>query len=393
MNNKEDIETAETKENYDTITFESMNLKENLLRGIFAYGFEHPSKIQAQAIIPIIQKNDIIAQAQSGTGKTGTFSISSIQLVDEELKGIQTIMVCPTTVLAKQIHEACKEIGKFCKINYVLCTGGTNLTRQDIRDMDNNPTIAICTPGKLIDMIDKNILKTNKVSMLIVDEADEMLSFSFENQMKIIISSIPKNSQICLFSATIPREILEITKKFMNDPKIILVKQENVTLDGIKQYYVNVGQDRYKYDLLCDIYNKISINQSIIYVNTKMKADRLKGMLLDDGFSVSVIHSDMSPLDRDNIMKDFRSGKSRILLSTDLLSRGIDVQQVSIVINYDLPNNKECYIHRIGRSGRFGRKGVAINFTTTDDYWKVSELSNFYDTNIEELPSDFETNI
>ena len=217
--------------------------------------------------------------------------------------------------------------------------------------------------------------------------------YSFENQMKMIISSIPKDSQICLFSATMPREILEITKIFMNDPKMILVKQEDVTLDGIKQYYYNAEKEKYKYDILCDIYNKISINQSIIYVNTKQKANKLKNMLEEDGFTVSVIHSDMQSFERESIMKDFRSGKSRILLSTDLLSRGIDVQQISIVINYDIPNNKECYIHRIGRSGRYGRKGVAINLTTDDDNWKISELVNHYDTKIDELPNNFETQI
>ena len=377
----------------DNVTFENMNLKENLLRGIFAYGFESPSNIQAQAIGPIIAGNDIIAQAQSGTGKTGTFSISSIQLVNEEILGVQTIIVCPTRELAEQTFNVCKELGKFCKINYVLCTGGIYLNKNDISNMDSTATIIICTPGKLIDMLDKDIIRTNKISMLIVDEADEMLSHSFEHQMKTIVSSIPKRAQICLFSATMPREILDIAKIFMNSPKIILVKQENVTLDGIKQYYVNVEQERYKYALLCDIYSKISINQSIIYVNTKVKADKLKNMLQEDGYSVSVIHSDMKPADRNSIMKDFRSGISRILLSTDLLARGIDVQQVSIVINYDLPKDKECYVHRIGRSGRFGRKGVAINLTTNDDYWKIEELVNFYDTVIEELPSNFETQI
>jgi translation initiation factor 4A len=373
------------------ITFEDMNLKDNLLRGIYAYGFEQPSNIQSLAIIPIINKNDIIAQAHSGTGKTGTFSISAIQIVDETENGIQIMIVCPTRELAEQIYDVCSDIGKFCNINYVLCIGGINMDRKQCDMLDNKPTIVIGTPGKIIDMIYNKVFYMDKIRMLIVDEADEMLSYSFENQMKVLISSIPKSAQICLFSATMPREILEITKKFMNNPKIILVKQENITLDGIKQYYVNVNYDKYKYGLLCDIYGKISINQSIIYVNTKSKADKLKKMLEEDRFSVSVIHSDMKPNERNIVMKDFRAGISRILLSTDLLSRGIDVQQVSIVINYDLPNNKECYIHRIGRSGRYGRKGVAINLTTNDDYWKIGELKDYYDTIIDEMPNNFDT--
>lgn len=374
----------------DQLTFCDIGLKNNLLRGIFSYGFEQPSDIQSKTIPLMISKIDIIAQAHSGTGKTGSFTISMLQIIDEQLNGVQGLIVSPTRELALQTYDVCKEIGKYCNINIVLCIGGTKIMSDDIEKMESMPTIIIGTPGKLIYIIENKMLLTDKIKLTVIDEADEMLSDNFENQMRTIITSIPSTTNICLFSATMPREILELAKKFMNNPTIILVKNEDISLEGIRQYYINVNQEKYKYEFLCDIYSRISINQSIIYVNTKVKANKLKNMLVEDGFSVSVIHSDMQPHERDSIMKEYRSGKSRILISTDLLARGIDVQQVSIVINYDLPNNKECYIHRIGRSGRFGRKGVAINITTDDSLWKIEELSTYYDTKIEELPNDFE---
>lgn len=368
--------------------FEDMGLKENLLRGIFSHGFDEPSNIQRQSIEPIIRGIDVIAQAQSGMGKTGAFVISSLEIVNEEINGIQAIIMAPTRELSLQIYEVCKSIGKYCKVNIVKCIGGTHIDKSK-RELEDGPVIVIGTPGRIIDMIERKYLKTDQVKILIMDEADEMLSDSFEDQMRIIIPAIPKKAQICLFSATIPREILELSKRIMNDPKIILIKQENISLDGIKQYYVNAKRDEWKFDILCKLYSSISINQSMIYVNSKFKADKIAGMLNDEGYTVLVIHSNMKPQEREDAMEEFRTGRARILLSTDLLARGIDVQCVSIVINYDLPGNKECYIHRIGRSGRYGRKGVAINFATSNDMWKIDELSKFYDVNIEELPEDY----
>lgn len=372
--------------------FENMDIKENILRGIFAYGFENPSEIQSKAIVKIKSGRDIIAQSQSGTGKTGAFVIGAYERIDEKIGGCQVIIISPTRELACQIVDVCNNIGNFTKINTVLCVGGSNI--QDSRKhLEKGTTIVVGTPGRVIDMIEKKYLCTKNVKLLIMDEADEMLSNTFVRQIKTVIEYIPQSSQICLFSATISPEIIDITNNFMNDPEHILIKQEDVTLDGIKQFYINVEHEKWKLDTLFDLYDIMSINQSIIYANTKQRVDWLREQMEQRNFPVSVIHSSMSPAQRTAIMKEFRGGTTRILISTDLLARGIDIQQISIVINYDLPNlphNKESYIHRIGRSGRFGRKGVAINFITKKDYWKIGELKKCYSTEITEMPQNIQ---
>jgi translation initiation factor 4A len=368
--------------------FDDMGLKESLLRGIFSYGFEKPSTIQSRAIVPITEGIDIIAQSQSGTGKTGTFVIGSLQRIDEDLEGCQIIIISHTRELAYQTHTVCTNVSQYLKnIVPVVCVGGSNIheARSQLRTGAN---IVIGTPGRLIDMIERGFLKTDKMKLLVLDEADELLSAGFEDQIRIIVENIPKSSQICMFSATMPGPVIELSEKFMNDPKKILIKHEEITLEGIKQFYVNVQDDKYKLEIFCDLYDTISVSQSIVYVNRKQRADWLKDMLEENKFTVSVMHSDMSSEERQDIMEQFRSGKTRILITTDLLARGIDIQQVSVVINYDIPNDKECYIHRIGRSGRFGRKGVAINFATSRDIWKIEELERFYLTQIADMPEN-----
>lgn len=368
--------------------FEQMGLKESILRGIYAYGFEHPSKIQSLAICPIIKGGDIIAQAQSGTGKTGTFVISTLERVDESIEGTQCIIVSHTRELAIQTQKVALALSHYTKINFVLCIGKTNI--QDARrELKNGPTVANGTPGRILDMINRKYLLTDKVKMLVLDEADEMLSSSFREQVKSIILSLPEDVQICIFSATMPQEALEITTRFMINPTRILVKHDELTLEGIKQFYVNVRENQYKFLTLCDIYQNLSIAQSIIFVNTKKCAEILNKKLTEKGFTVSMIHSEMEQTERTEIMTNFRAGSTRILISTDLLARGIDVHQVSLVINYDIPSDKECYIHRIGRSGRFGRRGRAINFATDRDLWKIEDLQRYYETQINELPENY----
>ena len=366
--------------------FEKMNLSDNLLRGIYAYGFEKPSEIQSKAIIPIIKKRDIIAQSQSGTGKTGAFTIGTLQLIDENTDGLQAIIIAPIRELAVQINDVCSNLGQFLKKKPVLCVGGSNI--QDCRRDLNKGSIVIGCPGRIIDMMEKGYLVTKNIKVLVLDEADELLSNSFVKQIRLIVEQLPSKTQICLFSATMPPSVVELSKKFMNNPETIFVKPEQLTLEGIKQFYIDIKYENWKFDTFCDLYNVISISQSIVYVNTKKKAEWLSVNLIKKNFTVSIIRGDMEASERTAIMKDFRSGNTRILISTDLLSRGIDIQQVSVVINYDLPNNNECYIHRIGRSGRFGRKGVAINFATTRDLWRIKELEEFYSTAIEDMPDN-----
>lgn len=370
-------------------SFELMGLKETLLRGIFSYGFEKPSEIQSKAILPVMSGRDIIAQSQSGTGKTGAFVISTLQKIDSNIKSCQAIILVPTRELAMQIREVCYNIGQYTDIRPVLCVGGSNI-QESRKELDGSATVVIGTPGRVIDMINRRYLSTKMIKLLLLDEADEMLSPGFSHQIRNVVDLISSSAQICLFSATITDQVMDISKQIMRNPKLILIKQEELTLDGIKQFYINVDYERWKIDTFCDIYDMISISQSIVYVNTKRRADELKDTLQSKQFTVSVIHSELAPHDRSEIMKQFRNGDTRILISTDLLSRGIDIQQVSIVINYDLPTNKECYIHRIGRSGRFGRKGIAINLVTNRDFYKIEDLQRCYSTVIEPMPNNID---
>jgi superfamily II DNA/RNA helicase len=369
--------------------FESMGLKDNLLRGIYSYGFEAPSEIQSKAIVHIASGKDLIAQAQSGTGKTGTFVIGVLNQIDHEADGCQGIIIAPVRELAYQIADVLKNIGQYLGVKPVVCVGGDNI-HDAKKSLAKGTSVVIGTPGRIIDMIERGFLSTRSLKILVLDEADEMLSKSFLHQIKRIVQEIPPTTQVCVFSATMPYEALELTKHFMVDPVSILVNQDQLSLEGITQFYIDIGQERWKLETFCDLYDLVSISQSMVYVNTKEKADYLRDCLLNRKFTVSVIHSGMKPSERSDIMKEFRRGNTRILISTDMLSRGIDVQQVSIVINFDLPKNNECYIHRIGRSGRYGRKGVAINLVSKQDFWRLKEIEKHYGIHIESMPKEIE---
>jgi len=384
--------TTETEtKNYNEIcvtSFEDLNLKDNLLRGIYGYGYEKPSVIQQKAILPVINGNDIIAQAQSGTGKTATFTIGMLQNIDDTQDNVQALILAHTRELAFQILSVVKNLAKYMNFRYNLCVGGT-MIRDNIDELLTNPHIVIGTPGRVLDMINKKALNTRNLKILIIDEADEMLSKIFSNQIYDIFRFLPNTIQVGLFSATMTEEFFKLSNCFMRDPVKILVKNEELTLEGIKQFYINIEKNDFKIDTLCDIYEACSISQTIIYCNSKRGVEEVSRRLNDNNFSIASIHGEMSQDDRNKIMEEFRTGQSRILISTDLLSRGIDVQQVSLVINFDIPNNIESYIHRIGRSGRYGRKGVAINFVTGYDYKKMEEIEKYYSTQVDELPVNF----
>lgn len=369
--------------------FDDMHLKEDLLRGIYCYGFEKPSYIQQKSIIPLYKGYDLIAQSQSGTGKTGSFLIGSLQKIDESLKQTQVLILSPTRELSQQIYNVASSFTSNMKsLTKYLLIGGKNLT-NDFEELDKKPHIIIGTPGRVYDMLKRCILSPEHINCFILDEADEMLSRGFKDQIYEIFQYINKKCQVALFSATMPQEALEITTKFMNDPLRILVKREDLTLEGIKQFYIDVENETYKFECLCEIYSSLSVSQTIIYCNSKRKSDWIREKLLAKGFTVECIHGDMRQKERDDILRSFREGKHRILLATDIISRGIDIQQVSLVINYDMPKHKETYIHRIGRSGRFGRKGVSINFITYEDKRAMKTIEQFYSTYIEPLPENF----
>jgi len=384
----EDISAADISEsnwNETCATFDDMDLKEDLLRGIYAYGFEKPSTIQQRGIVPIVKGFDTIAQAQSGTGKTATFTIGVLQRVDLGMKQCQALILAPTRELANQSHKVVCSIGDYLNVVCHACIGGTKVA-DDIDMLRRGVHIVVGTPGRVFDMIERRALDVRNVKLFVLDEADEMLSRGFTDQIYDVFRKLPENVQVGLFSATMPEEVLEMTGKFMNDPKRILVKRDELTLEGIKQFYVAVEREEWKLDTLCDLYETLTITQAIIYCNARRKVDWLTEQLHSRDFTVSALHGDMEQKERELIMKEFRSGSSRVLITTDLLARGIDVQQVSLVINYDLPKDRENYIHRIGRSGRFGRKGVAINFIVQEDVRVLRDIEQFYNTQIEEMP-------
>jgi len=383
------IADQEFETNYDEVTdsFDNMSLKEDLLRGVYAYGFEKPSSIQQRAIVPLSKGRDIIAQAQSGTGKTATFTIGILSQIDFNLSECQALILAPTRELAQQIQKVVLALGDYLNVRCHACIGGTRV-RDDISKLQSGVHVVVGTPGRVYDMLCRRVLRPDYIKIFILDEADEMLSRGFKDQIYDIFQALPTSKiQVGLFSATMPVDALEITQKFMRDPVRILVKRDELTLEGIKQFYINVEREDWKLDTLCDLYDTLNITQCVIFCNTRRKVDWLTDKMRSREFTVSAIHADMDQKERDVILNEFRTGSSRVLITTDLLARGIDVQQVSLVINYDLPRNLENYIHRIGRSGRFGRKGVAINFITTEDVRTLRELEQFYNTTVDEMPA------
>jgi len=383
--NKLEFEISGSSEVKVFPTFESMGLRDELLRGVYNYGFEKPSAIQQRAIVPIVTGRDVIAQAQSGTGKTATFSVGVLQSVDTQIRETQALVLSPTRELAQQIQKVCLALGDYMSVQVHACIGGKSVG-EDIKKLENGVHVVSGTPGRVIDMISRRSLRTRNIKMLVLDEADEMLSKGFKEQIYDVYRYLPPATQVVLVSATLTPDVLSMTKKFMTDPIRILVKRDEITLEGIKQFFVAVEKEEWKFDTLCDLYDTLTITQAVIFVNTRRKVDWLTEKMRKANFTVVSMHGDMAQSERDAIMTQFRNGDARVLITTDIWARGIDVQQVSLVINYDLPNNRELYIHRIGRSGRFGRKGVAINFVKSDDIRILRDIEQFYSTQIDEMP-------
>jgi ATP-dependent RNA helicase len=382
---RENVEITLTDDVEVHASFDTMRLKEDLVRGIYAYGFERPSAIQQRAIVPIIQGRDVIAQSQSGTGKTAVFSIGILQSLDTTSNETQALVLSPTRELAEQTQKVLLSLGDYLNVQCHACIGGKSIG-EDIRRLDYGVQVVSGTPGRVYDMIQRKNLRTRNIKMLVIDEADEMLNKGFKDQIYDIYRYLPPSTQVVLVSATLPQEVLEMTRRFMNEPIKILVKRDELTLEGIKQFFVAVEKEEWKFETLCDLYDTLTITQAVIFCNTKKKVDWLATKMRESNFTVSAMHGEMPQRERDAIMEEFRSGGSRVLIATDVWGRGLDVQQVSLVINYDLPNNRELYIHRIGRSGRFGRKGVAINFVKEDDIRILRDIEQFYSTQIDEMP-------
>lgn len=371
--------------------FQKMNLPRNLLKGVLSYGFTEPSAIQSIAITPMQDGRDVIAQAQSGTGKTGAFLIGMLgKIAEREVKSRHphALIISPSRELAEQTNMVCQSFTTYMDNHKAsLLIGGTS-TSDNMKELDAGNQIMIGTPGRIYDMLSRGYFNTSELDLIVIDEADEMLRLGFKEQIREIFKFIQKHTQICLFSATMPQDAIELSKKFMETPVKLLIKNEETTLDGITQYYLGIEDESWKFMALSDLFEKLKMSASFIYCNSKRKAEFLKEQLMANDFIAECIHGKMPYPERRAIMKGFRKGTIKVLISTDLTARGIDVQQVFSVINYDLPRDKETYIHRIGRSGRYGRKGLAINFVNKDEMGMLGEIERFYETTIEPLPAD-----
>lgn len=380
-----------TDNNINFNSFDDMEfLSYDLMRGIFDYGFKSPSSIQNLTIKNINDGYDIIAQSQSGTGKTGAFTIGALSVIDVLQNHPQVIIMATTRDLATQIHYVVSNISKHMNIKISLAIGGTRIvgTSRDPYKHIRTSHIIIGTPGRIYDYINRKAFDSKKIKMFIMDEADALLKDDFIEQIKLIYNELDAASQVVIFSATYTDEIIDIADSITQEPKKkILMKYEELSLDLIKQYKVEVRYENIKYSTLADLYTKLQIGQCIIFVNSINTVNMLDKRLTRDGFGVSKIHSDLTTEQRTAVLKDFRLGLSRVLLATDVLSRGIDIEQIGIVINYDLPRDFASYIHRIGRSGRFGKIGVAINFVTNNDHENLYALEQHYKIKIEDMPS------
>jgi translation initiation factor 4A len=383
-------------ENSDTVqadpkiyeSFDEMGLSDEIIRGIYSYGFETPSKIQQVAIVPMSKNNDILAQSQSGTGKTGAFTIGALSVLDSSIKAPQVIVICPTRELSQQTERVARALGNYMGLKVLSATGGNQL-RSDISTLKAGAQFIVGTPGRIFDLIRRGDLAIEHMKYIILDEADQMLEDLFAEQIRTILDNkFPASTRLALFSATMPTNVLEVAEHYLSNPVRILLPVDEVTLDGIKQYYVGLEREEWKLPVLLDLYQQIAVNQALIYVNKRQKAEWLAKQLAAQGFTLEYIHGEMEVADRKKRMEDFRSGHVRVLISTDLLARGIDVQQVSLVVNYELPVQRENYIHRIGRSGRYGKKGVAINLIYGGEMNSLKEIEKHYSTTVHELPDD-----
>lgn len=390
--NEEINDILETNWDEKVSSFDSLDLKEDLLRGIYAFGFERPSEIQQLAIKPVLMGRDIIAQARSGTGKTGTFGIGVLERIDTTIDIPQALILAPTRELVDQIKTVISNLGIFINVKVEGFVGGKSI-KDDITKLKKGVQVVVGTPGRIYDLIDKNFLNVDYMKMFVMDEADEMLSNGFIDQVQKIFVRLDENVQVTLFSATLTNEVKEIIGLLMKNPVKIYIPLNEQTLDGIPQFYVklednNKLKDNNKIDVIMDLYSTLTIGTTIIFCNSIRTVDYVANKLIASDFSVSTIHGNMTQLERENKLKQLRTGTTRLLITTDILARGIDVQQLSMVVNYDLPHDPETYIHRIGRCGRFGRKGVAINLINQKDFVKIRFIESHYDTKINELPAD-----
>lgn len=363
--------------------FEEFCLNRELLMGIFEKGWEKPSPIQEAAIPVALLGRDVLARAKNGTGKTGAYVIPLLQRIDIKASNIQALIVVPTRELALQTSQICMELSKYMGAKVMVTTGGTNL-KDDIMRIYDNVHVVIATPGRILDLIEKKVAVMDKCAMCVLDEADKLLSQDFKGMLDLLIGHLPNDRQILLFSATFPVTVEQFMRRHLKSPHEINLMEE-LTLKGVTQYYAFV-QERQKVHCLNTLFSKLQINQSIIFCNSTQRVELLAKKIAELGYSCYYIHARMPQPHRNRVFHDFRNGLCRNLVCSDLFTRGIDIQAVNVVINFDFPKMAETYLHRIGRSGRFGHLGIAINLITYDDRHQLHRIESELNTTIAPIP-------
>jgi ATP-dependent RNA helicase DeaD len=364
----------------NTIRFEDLELKPQLLRGLKHMGFENASPIQAQAIPLALSGKDLVGQAQTGTGKTAAFGIPVLETVDPELKKVQALILCPTRELAIQVSDELRKIAKFMHgIKILPIYGGQDINRQ-IRAL-KGVQIVVGTPGRIMDHMRRHTLKFDDLKMIALDEADEMLNMGFREDIETILEKMPEERQTLLFSATMPKPIMDITRNYQKDAQVIKIVKKELTVKNIEQYYFEVRK-KDKKDVLVRLVDVYDPKLAVVFCNTKRMTDEVAAHLKENGYHAEALHGDLSQGQRDRVMNGFRSGAVTILVATDVAARGIDVDDVDLVFNYDLPQDNEYYVHRIGRTGRAGRQGVALSFVSGKDFYRLRDISRYAKTKI-----------
>ncbi|KAM9968856.1 hypothetical protein ACTFIW_000259 [Dictyostelium discoideum] len=363
--------------------FDDLHLKRDLLRGIFEKGYVKPSPIQEKAIPIALAGRDIMARAKNGTGKTASFLIPALEKTDPTKDVIQVLILVPTRELALQTSQVCKELGKYMNVQVMASTGGTSL-KDDIMRLYNPVHILVATPGRVLDLAQKNVANLSNCHTMIMDEADKLLSQEFQPLVEQLINFLPQQRQILLFSATFPVTVKSFKEHYLQQAFEINLMEE-LTLKGVTQYYAFV-EERQKIHCLNTLFSKLQINQSIIFCNSVNRVELLAKKITELGYSCFFIHAKMVQAHRNRVFHDFRNGACRNLVSSDLFTRGIDIQDVNVVINFDFPKHSETYLHRIGRSGRFGHLGLAINLITYEDRFSLYKIEQELGTEIKPIP-------
>lgn len=363
--------------------FEDYFLKRELLMGIYEKGFERPSPIQEESIPIALTGSDILARAKNGTGKTAAFCIPALEKIDTDNNVIQVVILVPTRELALQTSQVCKELGKHLKIQVMVSTGGTSL-KDDIMRLYQPVHLLVGTPGRILDLTQKGVCILKDCAMLVMDEADKLLSPEFQPSLEQLIAFLPVNRQVLMFSATFPVTVKEFKDRYLKKPYVINLMDE-LTLKGITQYYAFV-EERQKVHCLNTLFSKLQINQSIIFCNSVNRVELLAKKITELGYSCFYIHAKMLQDHRNRVFHDFRNGACRNLVCTDLFTRGIDIQAVNVVINFDFPKTAETYLHRVGRSGRFGHLGLAVNLITYEDRFNLYRIEQELGAEIKQIP-------